>query len=209
MARITALVEAKEKHDEESKGSGVGALESTPGQDYEYEITQLERRAELLREAIRLAQKREEAVRKGLNSDSASTEATAKQTDALKSYMDGLRDQVTLIQHDERARRGVAAVMRAQAIAMRQGTLLTKQQREEILKLAETLQAQEQHWRDVEQAERDAARQAEESAYRIAETTEEAFGIASRAIEDWARTGKFSFREFAADAIQMIGDTRR
>lgn len=168
-------------------------------------LEDLEARAEELRQLIKLAQESEDAVRAGLEG-SGTTSTLNNQKDALESYMDSLRKQVTLAQYDERARRRVVAVMRAQEAAQREGKKLTEEQTDEIRKNIDTLEVWEQHWREVEDTERDAQRQADETNRRIAEGTEAAFDVASRAIENWARTGKFSFRDFAADAIRMIGD---
>lgn len=168
-------------------------------------LEDLEARAEELRQLIKLAQESEDAVRAGLEGGDT-TSTLNRQKDALESYMDSLRKQVTLAQYDERARRRVVAVMRAQEAAQREGKKLTEEQTDEIRKNIDTLEVWEQHWREVEDTERDAQRQADETNRRIAEGTEAAFDVASRAIENWARTGKFSFRDFAADAIRMIGD---
>lgn len=74
----------------------------------------------------------------------AKTGAGDEDADRLAEYIQGLRDKVAVLSEEETVRHRLEAVMRATEIAMKDGNLLTVEQRDEIIALADSVKNYEQ-----------------------------------------------------------------
>lgn len=97
-----------------------------------------------------------------------------EEADRQGEYIQGLRDKIVVLSEEETVRHRLEAVMKAQEIAMKDGNLLTVEQRDEIVALADSVKAYEKAIADAKEEKQQLARVGQQVGSTLARGFEDA-----------------------------------